>query len=118
MKLNTALIVTDLAKCYDTLHPGLAMMCAQKHGVPKQITDLKLKIFKRMAFKIKTEYGIADKSFGNIESKAITAAHTRTRIYGVGQGMQDSGSLWISMWVIMYSVLDIIPLGAKFHSAD
>jgi len=118
MKINAALIVTDLSKCYDSIHPGLAVICAQRHGVPKPITDLKLNILRRMSFKLKTAYGIAKTSFGNIDSKALTATHKRARIFGVGQGMQDSGALWISLWAPLYRVLDTVRPGAKFCSAN
>jgi len=118
MKLNAALVVTDLSKCYDSIHPGLATICAQKHGVPKAITDLKLNILKKMSFRIKTAYGIAKTTFGNVCGKALSATHKTARIFGVGQGAQDSGALWISMWAPLYSVLNLVRPGAKFYSAD
>jgi hypothetical protein len=89
-----------------------------KHGVPQEITALKLKILKNMSFVLRTAFGIAKTSFGNIGSTAVNDTHRRARIFGVGQGMQDSGALWIGMWAVLYSVLATIRPGAKFVSAD
>ena len=118
MKRNGAMIVTDLCKCYDTIHPGLATMCAQRNGVPKQITDLKLNVLKNMSFVLRSAYGIATTSFGNGTGTAICPSHRRSNIYGCGQGAQDSGALWISMWAVMYSVMNNVRPGAKLYSAD
>ena len=118
MKINGAMIITDLSKCYDTVHPGLACLCARRNGVPEEITDLKLNILKHMSFVLRTSYGIAETSFGNTDGPPIGSTHRPARIFGVGQGAQDSGALWIGMWAVMYSVLNTIQPGAEFHSVD
>ena len=118
MKLNAALVITDLSKCYDTIHPGLAALCAMKHGVPEEIMTLQLNILKQMAFILRTASGITKTSFGNIGSMAVNTSHRITCLFGVGQGMQDSGALWISLWAVLYSVLALVCPGAKFVSAD
>jgi hypothetical protein len=130
--LDGAICNNDLAKCYDRVHAGIGMIAAQRQGVPKKITDLKLKILERVRIYTRTAHGLSSSVFGNVKSDEVlqhdtsqaprinfSAEKTRTeKIYGVLQGTQDAGAIWISMWAILYTVLNMISPGLLFHDAN
>ena len=132
MLISGAVCNNDLAKCYDRVHAGIGMITCQRLGVPKKITDLKLKLLDRIKIYTRSAFGLAPTPFGN--TNAQHPPNTRTpqvptnpmentpisigTLYGVLQGSQDAGAIWLSLWAVLYIVLNMITPGLEFSSAD
>jgi hypothetical protein len=130
MLISGAVCNNDLAKCYDRVHAGIGMLACQQLGVPKTVTDLKLKILDRIAIYTRSAFGLSPTKFGNLNaSKTPThrtdqaprqQTHTTllAAIYGILQGTQDAGAIWLSLWTVLYAILNTIVPGLQFSSAD
>ena len=108
--LDGAICNNELTKCYDRVHAGIGMIAIQRQGVPKQITDLKLKILERIRIYTQTAFGLSASLFGNEKSAEVPHHNTENtpktnfaaedtiyaKIYGILQGTQDAGAIWIS----------------------
>ena len=111
-------------------HAGIGMLACQRLGVPQTVTDLKLKILDRIAIYTRSAFGLSPTKFGNLNaSKTPThrtdeaptqQAHTPllAAIYGILQGTQDAGAIWLSLWTVLYAILNTILPGLQFSSAD
>lgn len=130
--IDSAVCNNDLEKCYDRVLAGIGMITCIRNGVPKKVTDLKLKILERIRFYTRCAYGLSSTTFGNEKSKETPHHHTEqapkltfasardsyARLFGVGQGTQDAGAIWICLWAIIYATLNMISPGLKFFNAD
>ena len=132
MHINGAVCNNDLAKCYDRVHAGIGMLACQRLGVPKKICDLKLKLLDRIRIYARSAFGLAPTPFGNTNATQTPQPHTpqvpripflpeniRTAaLYGILQGTQDAGAIWLSLWAVLYMILDMIIPGLLFTSPD
>ena len=132
MLISGAVCNNDLAKCYDRVHAGIGMITCQRLGVPKKISDLKLKLLDRIKIYTRSAFGLAPTPFGNANAQQTPNTHTPQAprnslnnfmmgigtLYGVLQGSQDAGAIWLSLWAVLYMVLEMITPGLEFSSAD
>jgi len=130
--LSGAVGNNDLEKCYDRVLAGIGMISVQRLGVPKKVTDLKLKLLERIQFYSRSAFGLSPTAFGNEKSTEIPAHHTDQtprdpfvetpktfgKIYGILQGTQDAGAIFLALWAVLYKVLSMIVPGQEYSSAD
>ena len=132
MHTSGAVCNNDLAKCYDRVHAGIGMLACQRLGVPKKVSDLKLKLLDRIRIYTRSAFGLAPTPFGNsnahktphhntqqIPTSTFEPTHIHTApLFGILQGTQDAGAIWLSLWAVLYMILGMITPGLEFLSTD
>jgi hypothetical protein len=98
--------------------PSFGMMCIRRLGVPRKIIDLKLQVLRQIRLYPRSAHGISPAGYGNVgcleANTPFPADHkhevvfddpTPSRLFGVSQGTQDAGAIFLAIWIVIYTAL-------------
>jgi hypothetical protein len=95
MRINSYIIMMDIAGCFDRLIPSITSILNRKNGVSKQAVQMHGKTLRNAQYYLKTKFGIFDMFYSHTE---------QTPIYGNGQGAGDSPSQWNQESAVLISL--------------
>jgi hypothetical protein len=104
MRINSYIIMTDIAGCFDRIIPSITSILNRKNGVSKQAVQMHGKTLGNAQYYLKTKFGISDTFYSHTE---------QTLIYGNGQGAGDSPSQWNQESAVLISLFHQEAKGAK-----
>jgi hypothetical protein len=95
MRINSYIIMTDIAGCFDRIIPSITSILNRKNGISTQAVQMHGKTLRNAQYYLKTKFGISDMFYSHTE---------QTPIYGNGQGAGDSPSQWNQESAVLISL--------------
>ena len=100
---------SDAEACFDRIVMAFALICFCVWGAPHNILATWEKVLKTTEHKVKTGYGISQKSYKSTPSSPII---------GPGQGSRGAPAACATMTIPLLRTLDRLAKGAHFISPD
>ncbi len=96
LRTNLGTFDNDAKSCYDRIINSLAMLAAQRLGMPASAIATHSGVLKAMQYKIKTSFGVSDFFIQSMSGAFL---------FGTGQGSGASPAVWLSISIILLSAL-------------
>ncbi len=110
MKINMIRFDNDAKACYDKIIVALAMLSAQRCGMPEHAIRTHAEALELMQYSVKTVYGISDDTHQGTLFEPL---------FGTGQGSGASPSVWLSLVAVLLNTLDrLVQERFSFQSPD
>jgi hypothetical protein len=107
-KQNLARFDNDASACDDSILVNLAMLAAQRCGMPINAIQTHAEALQFMQYTVKTVYGISEQNYQGTPLEPL---------FGTGQGSGASPAAWLSLVVILMHTLDrLVPERMEFTS--
>lgn len=110
LKHNLAHFDNDARTCNDQIIVALAMMAAQRCGMPEHLVQTHTDVLRLIRHTVKTVHGVSNQNYSGTAFKPL---------FGTGQDSGAFPAVWLSLIVIMLNTFEqLIPEGMTFVSPD
>jgi hypothetical protein len=107
---NLGTFDNDAKSCYDRIVNGLAMIAAQRLGMPPSAIATHAGTLHKMQYAIKSAFGVSE---GYVQSSPGAF------LFGTGQGSGASPAVWLTISTVLLATLsDLVPRGMRYSSPN
>jgi hypothetical protein len=109
-RTNLGTFDNDAKSCYDRIINSLAMLTAQRLGMPPTPIATHAGVLASTRYVVKTALGVSDSYIQSFPGSLL---------FGTGQGSGASPAVWLTLSTLMLDTLrDLVPRGMSYKSPD